>query len=305
MTTGGHHLVALVNPAAGSGRGGLALTPIRRSLEERYARFQVIEIPAAGETAATARRVMRECPDRILIVGGDGTVSEAVHGFMDSEGPVPPFAVLPAGRGCDFARGLGLPANPDRILDCMEELPQPIDAGSQSKDGNVRYFVNIADAGLAGLVAHHSKRLAPMNLGGLLTYFLATSRAIFTRRSWPMTLKWDGGEDSGRFINVSVANGSHFGGGMHIAPAADAGDGMFDVVAIRSLGLIRIWSLIPYLYGGTLTSHPQVLHFRCRNLTIESPESTPTELDGEIGPVTPVTFTIHPSALRIYGVGKA
>jgi diacylglycerol kinase family enzyme len=109
-------LLVVVNHAAARARA--AWPTLRAGLASRGVRFDAHESVQPGETEEHTRRALAEGYDTVAVVGGDGTLSAAVSGFFhpcDSLGagelprPVNSSAVLallPAGTGDDFARGL-------------------------------------------------------------------------------------------------------------------------------------------------------------------------------------------------------
>jgi diacylglycerol kinase family enzyme len=98
----------LVNPASGGGAAPETVVPVARLLREAGASVDVTYSPgprAMGDLVAAA--VARG--DVVVSVGGDGMLS-SLAGAVSAAGGT--LALLPAGRGNDFARMLGLPEHP-------------------------------------------------------------------------------------------------------------------------------------------------------------------------------------------------
>jgi diacylglycerol kinase (ATP) len=96
-----------------------------------------------------------------------------------------------------------------------------------------------------------------------------------------------------------IANGSHYGGGMRIAPHADAADGVLDLVVLGALGRAEMLRWLPTLYRGTHLLHPRVWTVRARRVTVESETALPTHLDGECTSSTPLAITVCAGAVRL------
>ena len=95
----------LVNPASGGGAAPGAVLPVSRLLRDAGARVDVTYSPGPQAMAdLVAAAVARG--DVVVSVGGDGMLS-SLAGSVSLAGGV--LGVLPAGRGNDFARMLGLP----------------------------------------------------------------------------------------------------------------------------------------------------------------------------------------------------
>ena len=99
--------------------------------------------------------------------------------------------------------------------------------------------------------------------------------------------------------NVVCANCRFFGGGMKIAPAAAADDGLLDVVLIGDVSKVDFLLNLHRLYRGTLGRHPKVEELRARRVEITPVQTLPAEVDGEQPGTTPVTYEIVPQALDL------
>jgi diacylglycerol kinase (ATP) len=87
---------------------------------------------------------------------------------------------------------------------------------------------------------------------------------------------------------------------MHVAPLADPGDGLFDVLALgRTDRRTLVGGILPRVYRGAHLSHPAIRHTRGREVTVEAETPFPLELDGEIVGTTPARFAIVPGSLRV------
>ncbi|MBV8348649.1 MAG: hypothetical protein JOZ49_14315, partial [Mycolicibacterium sp.] len=106
--------VAVVNPASGGGRTGRAWPELRRTLAGAGVDVEERLTTAPREATELTRSALRDGCERVVAVGGDGTLNEVVNGFLDPDGrPIAPEAVLglvPSGTGGDFRRTMGIPA---------------------------------------------------------------------------------------------------------------------------------------------------------------------------------------------------
>src|SRR4051812_29600941 len=110
--------LVIVNPA--SARSRRAWPEIKDRLTTNEISFDAYETTHAGDASHRTRAALHEGYDTIAVVGGDGSLSEVAAGFFEfpeTDGaaafhppsPVRPeaaLAILPAGTGDDFARGL-------------------------------------------------------------------------------------------------------------------------------------------------------------------------------------------------------
>src|SRR5256714_2063456 len=114
--------VFLVNPASGNGATGRRWPDLRRRAEAAGLRGDGWLSDGPGAIADLAQRAAREGVRVVAVVGGDGTVHEAVNGLMRADASQrPELALLPQGSGDDFARALGVRGDEDAALAVVRE----------------------------------------------------------------------------------------------------------------------------------------------------------------------------------------
>lgn len=301
----------IINPTAGSGRAGRHAQHLRAELEKSEVSYvwAPTERPRDGERLA--RRALEDGADAILVVGGDGTLNEVIHGYLDDAGeprPGPALCVLPVGTGGDFRKSFGWDAT---ISDCVARLrrshKRPLDLGVvdlTTLDGarERRAFVNILSFGVGGLT-DRLVEASPKWIGGKAAFFWGALRATLTYQPTPVEVSVDGTEWlTSPILNVAVANGRYFGGGMHIAPEADPTDGLFELVAITDRTKLQSVALAPHLYRGTHIGVPGVLSRRGRRVEARSTRAGAEvliDLDGEMPGRLPLTAELRPGALQL------
>src|SRR5690606_16856474 len=135
-----------------------------------------------------------------------------------------------------------------------------------------RYFINIASAGMGGLVDMRVNK-SSKRFGGTVSFFMATALALkdYTYPEVDIAID-DGPIMTCRVTNVAIANGQFFGGGMHIAPEADIDDGMFDVVVAHKTNLVNSVVTMPDLYRGRHLRRPWMTMRRGRHVSLSSEE---------------------------------
>jgi YegS/Rv2252/BmrU family lipid kinase len=247
----------------------------------------------------------------IVAMGGDGTISEVVDGFFEEKGAINEEAVLgvlPFGTGGDLKKTLGLAGTVAKAARSLRgRRTRRIDVGRMScvdRQGHDRqlHFVNIASFGIGGLVDAYVNE-NPKLLGGPLSFAVATLRASATYQNQPLRVVLDGERTfEMRALNVAVANGRYFGGGMKVAPWARMEDGLFDVVAMGDFGFWDIVSRGWRIYTGTHLSNPKVRFDRAAHVKAEPLESSGEvllDVDGETPGRLPAEFLVLPRSLRL------
>ena len=229
-------------------------------------------------------------------MGGDGTANLIVNALMAHRTEVTPtLAILPAGSGSDFVRTFALPR---RIEEAAAHLTTdtvyPCDVGRLSGAFGERYFLNVADIGVAAASVRMTERL-PRFMGGAryAVGFWLTLAGFPTKN-----VKLSAGKRSyeGTAINVVIANGQYFGGGMNVAPNATVMDGMFDIQVFAGPRRLA-FSVMPKVIRGTHIQHKAVKRFVAASFTLECEPEWPVEADGELLGHGPITGEIVPQAL--------
>jgi diacylglycerol kinase (ATP) len=290
-------LVVIANARSRSG-----LASAERVLSQEGLGYRVVRTAGPGHATAAATEALADGARYLVAAGGDGTVHEVLNGMITADGrPVAEDAVLgvlPIGSGCDFVRSFGIPRDPARAARRLAgDATLVIDAGKVTYGtGQVRYFANIAEAGLGGAVVARAAGL-PGVLGGL-RYSVAFWLALPWFRPGPARVVADRTEVSARMLNVVVANCQYYGGGMRISPKSSADDGLLDVLAMTGPRRDACTSL-PRVYRGRHLPHPQITELRGALIRVESEVPLLIEADGELLGTTPATFEIVPGALRL------
>jgi diacylglycerol kinase (ATP) len=296
-------LVLIANPRAGHGRVGQALPEIERVLQAKNLRYRVFLTTGRGDATRAARAALLAGERFLVAVGGDGTVHEVVNGMFGADQPANPNAVLgviAAGSGCDFVKTFGLPEDAVRACDHLEGPNVfPIDVGRvryAGDDGreNVRYFANIAEAGLGGAVVARAERL-PGSFGRS-RYFIGFWLTLPRYKPVVVTVQADRRSFEGRAHNVVVANCQFYGSGMKISPRSWPGDGYLDVLVMKG-PKSDAFTLLPKVYRGEHLPHREIMEFRAKEIRVEAARPLRLEADGEVLGTTPATFGVLPQAL--------
>ncbi|MGH9179226.1 MAG: diacylglycerol/lipid kinase family protein [Acidimicrobiales bacterium] len=298
-------LALIVNPRAGR-RGEARLGQLREALAGAGLDHDLWPTAGPGDATRLARRLLTDEGRRFLVaVGGDGTVHEVVNGMLDDEGrPHAAEAVLGvvgAGSGCDYIRTFDLPAGPAAAARLGGEVVRPVDVARIGfVDGGraaVRYFANIAEAGLGAATAARAARL-PRRLGQS-RYMVAFWAVLPGYRAGSVRIDVDRAlAYEGRAVNVVIANCRYFGGGMHISPGSEPADGTLELLVFNGRKTDS-FTLLPKVYRGRHLPHRNIVELSGRHFRVESERPLSIEADGEVLGTTDATVEVVPGALRL------
>ncbi|CAN5306451.1 diacylglycerol kinase family lipid kinase [soil metagenome] len=297
------HLI--VNPASGNGAAKKCLPQLRSLLDTHGIEHEVHLTRGSGDATRMAREVATD-HRYLAAVGGDGTIHEVVNGLLHDDGtPVRDdavMAVISAGSGGDFARtyGLDLPMEQlvRRHLTTTDTLACDAGLVTFDLDGvkTTRFFVNIAEVGWGAEVVRRAERLP--RFVGRVRYLLAAWGAIRAVNRQEVTLTLDHTEAQVPLVELVVANGQWFGGGMKVAPRALPDDGLLNVLAFTG-GRSQVFVLTPKLYQGEHLPNPEIAEWQSSTVHLAPADPMLVEADGEVLGRTPARFSIISRPLTI------
>jgi diacylglycerol kinase (ATP) len=301
MTSPFGPLVLIANPNAGRGAVSRALPRVESVLRNKNLAYRIVRTTHPGHATEAARQALSDGERYLVAVGGDGTVHEVVNGMVSDGGPVAADAVLgvvAAGSGCDFVRSFGLPGDAVHAAERLTgDRVRAIDVGTVTcADGITRCFVNIAEAGLGGAVVARAANLGKL-LGGA-RYAAGFWLTLPRFRPAAVRLDADGQYHAWRAYNVVVANCRFYGGGMQISPNSDPGDCLLDILVMTG-PKSDSFATLPKVYKGAHLPHRNIAELQAARLGIEADTPLPVEADGEVLGVTPASFGIIPSCVRL------
>jgi diacylglycerol kinase family enzyme len=282
--------VVIVNPVSGGGRGvrrGAAL------LAGPYVGARQYTTTGPGDVRLRTREALEGGAGVVVAVGGDGTYSEALAGFLDEEGAVRfPDAELhlaAAGTGSDLCRSLPVA----RTVVADYGLAR---AGSQMIP-----FLNECSLGLAAAVLGQLRRAS--RVPRRLAYITASLRALPQARVLGLLARWDdASEESIDASLLVIANGRYFGAGMRVAPDAAMDDGYLDVLWTATTGSAALAAMLTALVAG---AHPRRLGIHARRVRhielrrADGAGSLGLESDGELRAATSLDVRVVSPGLRV------
>lgn len=257
-----YHII--INPASRSGRGAKIWSEqIEPALKESNAVYQTYFSKKAGEVKHLAAQITAEHPDdpdlKLIILGGDGTVNEALQGIADPSKVI--LGYIPTGSSNDLARDLNIPKEPKAALDLLlrDAAPRVMDLGrltylDADQPEESRLFAVSCGIGFDAAVcaeAMHSPIKDTMNRIGLgkLTYLGIALKQLITARKVSCTLTLEDTVHNRqenlalpRFLFVTCMSHRYEGGGFMFCPSADDHDGVLDLCSVGNIskGLVLL-----------------------------------------------------------------
>jgi diacylglycerol kinase (ATP) len=287
-------ITVLVNPKAGRGDSGRRLP----ELEKAGLRFglsvdlRFTEYP--GHARKLAAEALAEGSKRLLVMGGDGTISDVADVLSDSDVTI---GIIPAGTGNDIARSLGI--IPGDIIEAFGRIVKgdtiSFDVGLERVSG--RRFVSFVGCGFPAIVAEEANRMKFMK--GRAVFFLSLYKAVTKLKGIPLALTLDGQRNEMICTSIMIQNTPFTGGGLKVAPGAEINDGFLDVVVVGEIGRLELMRNFPKLYSGRHLDHPAFRLMKGKHITVELPENQLVSYDGETDRADRLEIEVKPGAIRL------
>ena len=195
---------------------------------------------AAGHATELAKEAAAENFDVVVAIGGDGTINETARGLA---GTKTALAVIPRGSGNGFARELGMPLNfEEAVVSLQRGSIAPCDVGR----ANGELFLNVAGVGLEAEIAWQFMEHGKTGARGKWPYFKLGAKTVFSYKPPVFDADIDGQKTQLSPLTLVFANGRQYGSNFKIAPRANLGDGLLDMVAVNN---VAKWKLVCALPG--------------------------------------------------------
>jgi YegS/Rv2252/BmrU family lipid kinase len=265
--------------------------PATQELERLQAEFRVVET-SSGEHAKREARAAAANGETTVAVGGDGLVGTLAGAVCGTESPL---AIIPAGRGNDFARVLEIPNDPaEAARTAATGDTKLLDVGEV--DG--KSFVGIASVGFdsdANRIANEAKLVK-----GNLVYAYAALKALAKWKPATFEMVIDGDRHEVTGYSVGVCNSKAYGGGMYAAPQAVLDDGLLDVISCSAVPKRKfLFRTLPKVFKGTYLEDPWIDCYTGRTVEVSADRPFVMYADGDPLAELPCTVRIRPASLHV------
>lgn len=285
----------LVNLKSGSNKGAKALKEIEAALKKEKLAYNIQISTYPGQLVPIATKTANEINNNyecIVVVGGDGSLNQALNGVKNSLHPDTPLAYFPAGTGNDFARAAKLQNNPLKFIKKIKNHPTVtnVDCGRYQDllTGEEKYFVNNLGIGFDAFVVNktnHSKlktKFNKINIGNL-TYGINIAQALKGQDNFKVKILTNEHTYSYDHVYlVTTTNHPYFGGGVPILPIANIYNHKLDIAIVEKPNLAKFLYLFSkLLLNGSHMQSKQFHYFEANKIEVETYQAEYGQLDGE------------------------
>jgi YegS/Rv2252/BmrU family lipid kinase len=280
----------LVNPASAGGRALKALPSVHRVLDELGAEHRTVTTRSIDHAYAEAGTAAGE-GETVVALGGDGLLRPIAGALKNTDSAL---AIVPAGRGNDLARMLGIPDDPGEAARiAVQGRERLVDVANV--EGTP--FVGVASFGFdsdANRIANDTKLIK-----GDAIYAYAALRALVAWKPARFSVVVDGERHELIGCTIAVGNSKVYGGGMYVLPDAEIDDGRLDVMLIRDAPKLHLLTLLPRVFRGTHGRSELVEFLRGEEIEVSADRPFAIYADGDPIAATPAIIRVERRCLAV------
>ncbi len=284
-------LFIVANPSTGTKKLENILRELMDFCVARDLEFEIFLTAESQNAWKTVEKHLDESYTDLVVIGGDGTINEAVNGLKHNI----PVSIIPNGTGNDFVKNIDIGKD-------LEEHIQVIRSGKVKTVDlgvcNGRKFVNGVGVGFDGQIVADMMNKNSL-LRGPAKYYYFVLRILATYRSRSFRFTQDKHLQQKDLILMTIANGTTFGGSFKLTPEAEINDSILDVCEIGKISGLKRFMNISRLQDGTHDRLKEVTFSRCKHLQIDENPELQAHIDGEYFGHPPFEIGILPNSLKI------
>ncbi|MGQ7853840.1 diacylglycerol/lipid kinase family protein [Pedobacter sp. WC2501] len=280
-------LLFIINPGSGSHDINLKEV-ISTYFESKNTEIDLFELPKDCSLEKIKERIKSSKADRVVAVGGDGTLKLVAECLLHTETPI---GIIPAGSANGMAKELGIPTDIELALAILDE-------GRLQKIHVVKLndeiCIHLSDLGFN---AYLVKKFDTLPERGMWGYAKATWHALWNHSRMEVQLKLKNETITSKAAMVAIANATMYGSGLKINPDGKLDDKLFEVILVKDysyLEILKIWiTKLPF--------NPKKIEvFQTAEVKISSKHKAHFQVDGEyVGSVNTVKASILPAAITV------
>jgi len=277
----------IVNPGSGNGETDYKVA-IQQFFSELQHDFEVYELPKDCSNQQIKARIDEAKPDRVIAVGGDGTLKLVAQSLLNTELPI---GIIPAGSANGMAKELGISTEVNEALEtAVNGTPKRIHAIVV----NDELCIHLSDIGFNAYII---KKFDDLPQRGMKGYARAAWHALWNHHKMEVTLKIDGEEIRSEASMVVIANATMYGTGVKINPEGSLEDDVFEVILVKNYNILEILKI----RFTNLPFNPNSIEtFKTDKLVIKSKHRAHFQVDGEYqGKVNTISAHIITDAIRV------
>ncbi len=228
-----------------------------------------------------AERICREKGSQyelVVIMGGDGTIHEAINGLAKLE-KKPLTGILPGGTCNDFARSLNIPMNIGQAVMLLTE--DPMEKNIDIVQADDRYFSNFWGTGLVSKTSDNID-VGSKNVLGKLSYYISAFQSMKEAPNLQVKVTTPDEVIHEEVVMLLAANGKSIGANP-LPNCIDMDDGLLDIYLVKKSGFLLLKEFLKIKNTGEVSDqYEDIIHIQASQMEIELEQNEKLDMDGEL-----------------------
>jgi diacylglycerol kinase (ATP) len=282
-------ILFVINPVSGGKEKTDWEEQIRNYFKDSPHSMEFYLLTGVSDYASVQHHIESVKPDRVVGVGGDGTIKILAEMLQHTSIPL---GIIPAGSANGMAKELNIPIDVDIALDiAVNGVVKAIDL---IKINNKEICIHLSDMGLNAMLV---KDFEKSKIRGMWGYGKAVFKVLWKKPLMHLTIKAGNKTVKRKAYMVVIANASKYGTGAIINPIGDVSDGKAEAVVVRKLNLIELFKMLV----SHKPFHPDRIEvYQANEITITAYRKAYFQVDGEYrGKIREIKAVVDPGAINI------
>jgi len=257
----------IVNPVSGTDLPLISL--LNQAFMKEDIRWNLQITNKGDDVVKLTKSVLKQKPDVLYVLGGDGTVCDVVEGLENSKVPL---AILPAGTANIMAKEFGIPLDLVQALQGFVRSKGDIKKVTSCRCNDDPFYLRLSIGVLAEMVSKSTRKKKEQL--GALAYPLSALESF--RSSLPQLFRFsvDGQDIEAEGMSLVINNFGNIGlPGVSFLPEIDPTDEYLDVILLQAQDLPSLISLAKTTLADKSASE-QLQHWRAKKVKVTLPEKT-------------------------------
>jgi len=282
-------ILFVINPVSGGKEKHDWEASVREYFKDMPHAIEFYLLTGKDDKVSIQHHIERILPDRVVAVGGDGTVRMIADMLKET---TMSLGILPAGSANGMAKELKIPLQAEEALNIIANgESRKIDIVKINEE---EICIHLSDVGLNAMLVKYFEGSKKRGMWG---YGRAVLKVLWKKQSLHVIIKTDDRQIKRKAYMIVIANAQTYGTGAVINPEGKLDDGLFEIVVVRKLNVLELLKMLithkPF--------HPnRVEVFQTKNLELLIKRKTYFQVDGEyLGKTTCVKARILPRIINV------
>jgi diacylglycerol kinase (ATP) len=285
----GLKLLFVINPVSGGKEKHDWEAAIREYFKTQPHSIEFYLLTGKDDKISIQHHIDRIHPDRVVAVGGDGTVKMLAEMLKET---TIPLGILPAGSANGMAKELAIPLEVAEALAVITNgMCKKIDVIRINEE---QICIHLSDIGLNAMLVKYFEKSKKRGMWG---YGKTILRVMWEKQKLRVTIKADEETVKRKAYMVTIANARKYGTGANINPDGDVADGKFEIVIVRKLNVFEICKAI---FTNRSFDAEKIEVFSVKTAELAIHRKAYFQVDGEyLGKIAAIHARILPQILNV------